>query len=320
MFELVIGGSGSGKSSYAENAICRRAGKDPLYYIATMIPFGKETQQKIDRHRRVREGKGFITQEWYFDISKKIMESGWGQGGKNICAILECVSNLTANEIYSNGKTEREAVVAVLEGIRKLNSLCRHLVVVTNDVFSESVPDTPEMTEYKKVLGKINRMLAQEADQVTEVMCGCACFVKRGMEQLMKETVSQDQKKRMHVITGGAYQGKSRIAKKMYPGIQWEDGNAADPESIFECEGMTSFHVFVRRWLEGGKKAEDLVRQIINKTKLFVIVSDEIGCGLVPVDSFEREYREKVGRIMTELCRNAYRVDRVTCGIEKRIK
>lgn len=106
----------------------------------------------------------------------------------------------------------------------------------------------------------------------------------------------------------------------MYPGLLWEDGNDADPDCIFQCGGMTSFHVFVRRWLKEGKDAEELVRQIMNKTKLSVIVSDEIGCGLVPVDSFEREYREKAGRIMTELCRNADRVDRVTCGIEKRIK
>ncbi len=47
---------------------------------------------------------------------------------------------------------------------------------------------------------------------------------------------------------------------------------------------------------------------------------DEIGCGLVPVDAFEREYREAVGRIMTGLTKKAVRADRVICGIGYVIK
>ena len=49
------------------------------------------------------------------------------------------------------------------------------------------------------------------------------------------------------------------------------------------------------------------------------ILYDEIGCGLVPIDAFEREYREAHGRIMTELAARAKRVDRVICGIGTRL-
>ena len=79
MMELVTGGSGSGKSAYAEDRICalyeeyRKTGKkeQKLYYIATMYPYGTETEEKIADHRRRREGKGFRTLEWYTNITEK---------------------------------------------------------------------------------------------------------------------------------------------------------------------------------------------------------------------------------------------------------
>lgn len=45
---------------------------------------------------------------------------------------------------------------------------------------------------------------------------------------------------------------------------------------------------------------------MISEERDLVIVCDEIGCGLVPVDAFEREYREAVGRIMTGLTKRQF--------------
>ena len=68
MMELVTGGSGSGKSAYAESVICGKhrllcetTENAPLYYIADMIPYGRETEKKIKAHRKMRAGKGFVT-------------------------------------------------------------------------------------------------------------------------------------------------------------------------------------------------------------------------------------------------------------------
>ena len=64
MITLITGGSGSGKSAYAEKYICHvsnEKGCKEKYYIATMQVFDDEGQRKIDRHRRLRAGKGFIT-------------------------------------------------------------------------------------------------------------------------------------------------------------------------------------------------------------------------------------------------------------------
>ena len=61
MLRLIIGGSASGKSEYAERLVCPLPGK--RIYVATMEPFGEEGRERIARHRKLREGKGFVTAE-----------------------------------------------------------------------------------------------------------------------------------------------------------------------------------------------------------------------------------------------------------------
>ena len=75
MITLITGGSGSGKSAYAEKYICHASnekGYKEKYYIATMQVFDDEGQRKIDRHRRLRAGKGFITIELPRDIQNAV--------------------------------------------------------------------------------------------------------------------------------------------------------------------------------------------------------------------------------------------------------
>lgn len=315
MLELVTGGSGSGKSAYAEEHICRirrilsrKTGKKlPLIYIAAMIPRGEETLRKIERHRKMRETKGFQTMEWYTDIEGKIRKKFLPE---NACVLLECLSNLTANEIYEPEGAGNRAADAVTEGVRMLQSRCAAAVVVTNEVFSEvpseSKGETDEMTEYKKILGEINRTLAETADQVTEVVYGIPCSLRGGRE--------------LKLVTGGAFQGKYAWASAEYPGLSWTDGGVCSLDEIHRFEGMNRFHLFIRRWLESGREKEELTDLILERQGEIVLVWDEIGCGLVPADASDREYREAVGRICTELAAEAVRVDRVVCGIAQRIK
>ena len=62
MMHLVTGGSGSGKSAYAEQQVLE-AGDAPRYYIATMMPYGEEGRRRVEKHRRMRREKHFETIE-----------------------------------------------------------------------------------------------------------------------------------------------------------------------------------------------------------------------------------------------------------------
>ena len=323
MMELVTGGSGSGKSAYAESVICGKhrllcetTENAPLYYIADMVPYGRETEKKIEAHRKMRAGKGFTTLEWYVDLPGKISAPDSPEL-KGSCVLLECVSNLTANEMYEPAgaqNTGGDTPESVIKGVRMLKERCAHLVVVTNDVFRESVTDSEKMTAYKGNLGMINRALAEMADQVTEVVFGVPVCIKSGSD------MADGTGKQMKFITGGAYQGKLEYAKKLYPGAEWTDGAGCSLQEILSCGAVDHFHLFVRRWLQEGKTPQELIRAILDKNRDLIIVCDEIGCGLVPTDAFEREYRESVGRICTQLVEYADEVYRVTCGIGGRLR
>ena len=331
MMELVTGGSGSGKSAYAEEALCgpasfpdRGQGNETgtqqdgqRYYIATMPSWDKETEKKIAKHRAMRAGKGFCTLEWYTDFEERLERADClGMEGADI--LVECLSNLTANEMYMEGGAGKNTADAVIRGILCLRDRCRNLVVVTNDVFSESAEDSPEMRIYKETLGRINCALAEAADRVTEVVCGIPCTVKPETGRETEEEKEGDGG--MRIITGGAFQGKRAFAEKLYPGVEWTDGGRCALDEIRTCRAVYGFHEFVKRWLEQGKSWEELASLMLEENRDLILICDEIGCGLVPVDAFEREYRESTGRVMNALAEQAERVDRVVCGIGRRIK
>lgn len=184
MFHVVTGGSGSGKSSYAEQRICemrRQTGAEHLYYIATMFPYGKEVEKKIRRHRSMRAGKGFETVECFTGLQQLIREDKRFSEQcekEGICVLLECMSNLTANECYQENGAGADCVSAIMDGIEDLLKKCRGVTVVTNEVFSDLKPDSSEMEAYLRALGEINCRMAEQADRVTEVVYGIEVEIK----------------------------------------------------------------------------------------------------------------------------------------------
>ena len=142
MFHVVTGGSGSGKSAYAEEQICMLKKRQIPVICIILQPwsYGKETEQKILRHRQMRNGKGL--RRWnVLQILRKLVQTEPGFRAdateEGICVLLECMSNLTANELYLDTGAKERTREAVLEGIRELEKRCRGLVAVTNEVFCD---------------------------------------------------------------------------------------------------------------------------------------------------------------------------------------
>lgn len=92
---------------------------------------------------------------------------------------------------------------------------------------------------------------------------------------------------------------------------------------VSEVKIWKDFHLFVREELKAGKSPELLKKEIfeiIGKNPEIVIVSDEIGNGIVPSDIFERMYREETGRLLCAIAEKAQKVVRIVCGLPQRIK
>lgn len=209
MIYLVTGGSGSGKSAYAEELV-QQAGRAKRFYVATMEVFGEEGKKKVERHRKLRQGKGFLTVECPKELDNLALEEA-----EERVVLLECMANLAANELFSaqeEGSEERAEAAAeegsarkaeetteerkkaeealqdriwaagerMKKGIRHLEAQCRLLVVVSSEVFSDGIDYEEETKAYIRLLEEINCWLGKRAEKVVEVVYGIPVVLKGG--------------------------------------------------------------------------------------------------------------------------------------------
>ena len=163
MFALIFGGSGSGKSEYAEKLSCELAQKNEKYYIATMIPYGEEGKKRVERHKKLREGKDFYTIEQTMHISGALEKI---KNPRNSTVLIECMSNLVANEMFEPGGNTQ----SIIKECMTIRDKCSNIIIVTNDIFSDGCIYDESTREYIRQLAYINRQLAQDADIVEEVV------------------------------------------------------------------------------------------------------------------------------------------------------
>lgn len=203
MMTLILGGSGSGKSAYAEDYLLRitadkqKSDKSEYrkYYIATMQIRDAEMQAKVARHHRLRQGKGFTTIEQPVAL-EKALEMLWESETQiqSVAVLLECMSNLVANEMFSMEMLSMEVQEAgqvvterVLQGVDALKSQADPLVIVTNNVFEDGIVYDTGTIEYIETLGRINERMAAEADEVIEVVAGIPQWIKKADAQKSDE-------------------------------------------------------------------------------------------------------------------------------------
>lgn len=167
MLILITGGSKNGKSHIAESIIEQY--DLPRFYIATMEPFCEEAHAAIERHRRIRSGKGFETIEKYTNLHEVELPC-------RSAVLLECACNLCANEMFS--AEEKEPVKKIAAGVEKLLEKADVLVMVTNQVGDDGVSYAPETMDYIRNMGKLNIALAEMADCVIEAVYGIPLFLK----------------------------------------------------------------------------------------------------------------------------------------------
>lgn len=184
MVTLVMGTPDSGKSLLAETLAVEAAGEGKKYYIATMIPFGEEGLRRIEKHRRMREGKGFITLEWPENIAGRLSDKTFGcnEGEEveseetddalirpNSTVLLECISNLAGNEMHSErnaGASVEEVKRKIISSIVLLKEKCRNLVIVTNVFPGDGDDYDDETRKYVKLVDCVNGELFLLADKV----------------------------------------------------------------------------------------------------------------------------------------------------------
>lgn len=125
----------------------------------------------------------------------------------------------------------------------------------------------------------------------------------------------------MHLIIGGRSQGKLEYALK----ISKQNAIVADLNNVSlqktaDADIICNIHLGVRKLIEAGLEPLEEFNQLIEQLGHAILIGDEIGSGIVPIDTFERKWRDETGRVYVMLSRNADKVDRVWAGCIQNLK
>ena len=125
---------------------------------------------------------------------------------------------------------------------------------------------------------------------------------------------------RIQLILGGGFQGKLEFALNLTGCSQKDVADETLPQLWRQKPILNHLHRLVYQILQQGGNPQAVLEDILCQNPHAVILCNEIGCGIVPMNAFERKYREAVGRLCCELAHRAGRVIRVQCGLPMVLK
>lgn len=126
----------------------------------------------------------------------------------------------------------------------------------------------------------------------------------------------------MKLVIGGYAQGKLDYVLSKYhlnKNIVW-DSILPDCTLVKETIIINHLHLWIKNCMLEGRCPEEEILLFLDSCQDCIIISDEVGNGIVPINAFEREYRERVGKILIQVAERAEEVERVICKIGQKIK
>lgn len=114
----------------------------------------------------------------------------------------------------------------------------------------------------------------------------------------------------MIFVIGGLASGKREFVKREFG---CSDSDMADAK-LNSCPVLFNLQNMV---FEATDSIDALLPVLLQKK---IVICNEVGSGVVPIDKTERAAREATGRLCVELAEHAEKVIRVCCGIPTIIK
>lgn len=179
---FITGGVRSGKSSFAEKIALELSKENggQLNYFATGVASDSEMRERIAKHQSDRKSGKY---RWRtIEQSQNIGESA-DYFNKEDIIIIDCVTTLLNNELFTSNQNWDEPFLAHvmkvnMTGINTIRDRAKVLIVVSNEVFHESIADNELVFSYARILGKIHQQLVKEADQAFLVEAGIPINMK----------------------------------------------------------------------------------------------------------------------------------------------
>ena len=178
---LITGGARSGKSRFAQE-LALRTGK-PVLFVATAEAGDEEMRLRIEEHRR-RRPASWSTLEATGHLGKQIIEK---IGGAQV-VIVDCITLLVSNifgqyadqtgEPIDAPLVEKEVISEITGLVECFNRIDASFIIVTNEVGMDLVPANKMGRLYRDLMGKVNQLLAEQADEVYLMVAGLPVKLK----------------------------------------------------------------------------------------------------------------------------------------------
>ena len=178
---LIIGGARSGKSDYAQELAMSLP--QPVLFVATAEAGDEEMRQRVQAHRKKRPAT-WKTLEAPASVGDQIRN----EIGSIPTVIIDCITLLVNNvfnkhtgpdgEITDSNPIERDLTSEIESLVECMNEVNASFIVVTNEVGQGLVPASSMSRLYRDMLGKTNRMLAQNMEEVYMMIAGLPVKIK----------------------------------------------------------------------------------------------------------------------------------------------
>jgi adenosylcobinamide kinase / adenosylcobinamide-phosphate guanylyltransferase len=124
----------------------------------------------------------------------------------------------------------------------------------------------------------------------------------------------------MHFIFGGRRMGKLEYAKSLTVNPVICDLSFDEPETMFKADIINNVHLLVKDILRSGGNPTAYFEQHLVAFQDKIVIGDEVGCGIVPMEPSEREWRDETGRVYQLLAAHAREVTHMWAGLPQALK
>ncbi len=181
---VVLGGSSSGKSQFAEQLTreMELLHKCAVFYLATGVVCDQEFATRVKRHQDRRP------QHWHtIEEPRYLAQAIKGLQPKPAIVLLDGVGTWVANFLYGekasespSARLERACIEELQVFISSWSGLSGALIMVADEVGMGLVPEYPQARRFRDLNGQVNQLLAARARQVYFVTAGLASRIKGG--------------------------------------------------------------------------------------------------------------------------------------------
>ena len=158
---LLLGGARSGKSRLAVRLATETGA--PVVFLATGEAGDDEMADRIARHRAERPA------DWTTVEEPVALREAVAAAPPDAALVVDCLSLWVANLLESRPAAEIEAEAAAAAALAAGRT---KTIAVSNEVGLGVVPATPLGRAYRDVLGRVNAIWAEAADEAYFVVAG----------------------------------------------------------------------------------------------------------------------------------------------------